>query len=127
MKFFHYRQNNSGGSFGGPAINVIVEAPNAEVANALAREAGVYFDGCETGRDCSCCGDRWCAKWDDERGNDEPTVYGRTIHEHLTCNAGILWGHGKLPEVMVYYFDGTKQTFFPPKKADAVDAQLHDV
>lgn len=55
-KYYHYRQNNSGGSFTGPAINVYIEADTPEEADAIAIQNGLYFDG---EGDCSCCGDRW--------------------------------------------------------------------
>ena len=56
MGFFIYRQNNSGGSFIGPALIVGVTAPDAATADRLASEHGVYFDGAG---DCDCCGTRW--------------------------------------------------------------------
>jgi hypothetical protein len=54
-----YRQNNSGGRFTKPAIQVVIEADTEEQANAIAKLHGVYFDGVNVGMDCSCCGDRW--------------------------------------------------------------------
>ena len=80
MKKFIYTQNNSGGAYDypewtGPAdlggvfaacdwqekqVDVWVMAESASEANELAQKyAGVYFDGCERGMDCDCCGDRW--------------------------------------------------------------------
>ena len=62
--WYHYRQNNTGGNFevdDRVAVNVYVEAVSAERADAIAQTEGVYFDGCSSGRDCSCCGDRWSA------------------------------------------------------------------
>ncbi|MGZ0151897.1 DUF7296 family protein [Kribbella sp. WER1] len=59
MSFYNFRQNNSGGRFLVPAINVTVEADTPYEANRIAQEHGVYFDGCESGMDCDCCGDRW--------------------------------------------------------------------
>lgn len=74
MKWFYYRQNNSGGYWCGPN-HVVVQAVNAAMADATAMEfADVYFDGCSTGLDCSCCGDRWSRAWDGE-GTDEAMVY----------------------------------------------------
>ena len=61
-KFYHFRQNNSGGSFvfdKNLAIDVIIEAETADEANDLAEGLGIYFNGCEGGWDCRCCGDRW--------------------------------------------------------------------
>ena len=82
MKRFTYSQNNSGGVYDfpkwtGPAdlggvftaahhrrfaedVDVWVMAESAAEADMLAKKhAGVYFDGCASGRDCDCCGDRW--------------------------------------------------------------------
>jgi len=60
VKFYKFYQNNSGGSLDKSLPHVLyVEAESAEEANARAESIGVYFDGCETGLDCDCCGDRW--------------------------------------------------------------------
>jgi len=79
-KFYTYRQNNSGGYFVGPALYVIVEANSSNVAMAIAEDHGVYFNGCETGQDCNCCGDRW-SSWADEY--DQPKIYGEKVEEAL--------------------------------------------
>ena len=54
--FYVYRQNNSGGSFRPPAVNVIVEAPSAVEADDIAEGLDIYFSGIG---DCPCCGKRW--------------------------------------------------------------------
>lgn len=69
-KYFHFRQNNSGGSFDiedadGIGVEVWIEALNADDACRRAESIGIYFDGCEYGRDCDCCGDRWHRPWGD--------------------------------------------------------------
>lgn len=57
--FYHYHQNNSGGSYCGPKV-VCVEADNDAEANRIAVESGeIYFNGVRKGADCPCCGDRW--------------------------------------------------------------------
>lgn len=60
--WYEYDQNNSGGSF----IDneqvcecVYVEATTLDEANSFADSLGIYFDGVDSGEDCSCCGDRW--------------------------------------------------------------------
>jgi hypothetical protein len=83
-KFYEYDQNNSGGSFHiseaeGIATYVIIEALNANHANTRAEDIGLYFDGCSTGNDCSCCGDRWYRVYDDEDGSDIPSIYGEPL------------------------------------------------
>lgn len=99
MAFFEFHQNNSGGSFDHDAKRgighlVVVEADDALHANYRAERAGIYFDGCATGGDCPCCGDRWSRQWESAKGTDEPQSFGRPI------SGG--WG---LP-AYVHYLDG---------------------
>lgn len=75
-KFFEFQQNNSGGSFvedakRGIGPRVWVEAMNAKDANARAEDIGIYFNGCQSGMDCACCGDRWSSLWRDESGKPD--------------------------------------------------------
>lgn len=82
-RFYTFYQNNSGGDFvvderSGIAHYVIIEARNAEDANRRAIMHGLYFDGTYGGPDCSCCGDRWSAKWQGDEGTAEPMVYDQT-------------------------------------------------
>ena len=61
-KFYEFSQNNSGGSFdvdNDVCHRLFIEATNAEQANRIAQDLGVYFNGCDSGMDCNCCGDRW--------------------------------------------------------------------
>jgi hypothetical protein len=79
MPYFTFRQNNSGGSFdhepeSGIGIWVFVEAESLAHAMASAERIGLYFNGCESERDCPCCGDRWSEPWDD--GTERPEIYG---------------------------------------------------
>lgn len=80
--FYQFRQNNSGGSFDEPAINVIVEASSAVEANEIAQQHGIYFDGCDSGTDCSCCGDRWspASEYD---ASERPQVYDAVLTEDI--------------------------------------------
>ena len=60
--FFEFTQNNSGGSFQVDdkiCHRLIIEADSEREATWKAEELGVYFNGCENGQDCPCCGDRW--------------------------------------------------------------------
>ena len=50
MKFYEFRQNNSGGRFvvdpeRGISVFVTIEAPNTTTARSLAENVGLYFDG----------------------------------------------------------------------------------
>lgn len=73
--YFTYGQNNSGGLFTGPAKYVIVWASSPALADRAAEDAGCYFDGCEIGMDCGCCGDRWSRSW--ENGTKTPMIYNK--------------------------------------------------
>lgn len=77
MSWYLYHQNNSGGSHEydadrGISVNVYIEADSADEANERASEIGLYFDGVESGWDCSCCGDRWYAVSCEEGDDFEP-------------------------------------------------------
>jgi hypothetical protein len=76
MPYFHFFQNPSFGVFdtdAGAAENVWIEAPDAHLANLRALKFGIYFDGVDQGRDCSCCGDRWDRAYGD--GCDVPCFW----------------------------------------------------
>lgn len=102
--FYHYSQNNSGGEYDldapmGIGVHVVVEAPNAIMANAQAESIGLYFDGVDDGRDCPCCGDRWHPVYEDE-GEIFPHIYGAQLSE----------GEHK-SSIFVHYLDGTVKEF----------------
>jgi hypothetical protein len=103
-RFFEFSQNNSGGSFDeneeeGIGTCVIVEAKDWQDANERARAIGIYFNGCDTGRDCSCCGDRWYRLWEGEEGDPVPSSYGRPVWG----NASSRYRKG----AYIHYLDGT--------------------
>lgn len=95
LKWYNFHQNNSGGSFtvnDKIDINVIIQAKSPKEANSLAEEIGIYFDGCEKGMDCDCCGDRWhrADKYDESK---TPSIYGKPIENYslvevTTLNSG---------------------------------------
>ncbi len=63
-KFYEFNQNNSGGSFvvdENVCHRVVIEAHSESEAIAKAESLGCYWNGCDEGMDCSCCGDRWYA------------------------------------------------------------------
>lgn len=97
-KFYTYRQNNSGGIFDQDEnvdVVVVIEAESFAEANFTAQSIGIYFDGCEKGFDCDCCGDRWSDHWDEDDATDRPELYGDPIEEQTN------W--------IVHYLDGTKK------------------
>ena len=115
-KFFHFSQNNSGGSFDineTVAHHVIIEAHSAKEANARAEDVGIYFNGCDTGADCNCCGDRWYEA-SDRDGKDTPLIYGEPPEAH----DGFFTKEGQ-PVCHVYYLDGSKTAYRKPVKEQA--------
>jgi hypothetical protein len=74
MGFFTFSQNNSGGVDIGPRY-IIIQARNADWANDLALDHGIYFDGVRRGYDCDCCGDRW-SRADEGDATDVPEIWG---------------------------------------------------
>ena len=83
--FYTYRQNNSGGSFNidlqsGITEYVIIEANSASHADERAEEIGLYFDGCRSGIDCRCCGDRWYRTYESE-ATEQPEIYGEWVYK----------------------------------------------
>lgn len=111
-KFFHFSQNNSGGHFHADesvAHHVIIEAVDALHANARAESIGLYFDGCDKDIDCSCCGDRWYAKWNGDVGDAGPMIYDKRPEEY--CDIFTKSGD---PYCHVYFLDGLKKTYRKP-------------
>ena len=86
-----FDQNNSGGSFDVDdklCHRVVIEADSKREAEEKAFDFGVYYDGCFTGEDCPCCGDRWYGA---EEVRDISQLYSVS-----------LWGN-KSPESLVKY------------------------
>jgi len=78
MKIYQFNQNNSGGSFDVDdklCHRLFIESDDLDKAISIAENLGVYFDGCENGVDCECCGDRWYRPWNDD-GITFPYSYG---------------------------------------------------
>lgn len=118
MSFYTYDQNNSGGAFdfdadAGIAHYVIVEAASSDDADERAERIGIYFDGCDDGRDCDCCGDRWYRAWSD--GDDAPLVYGHDVYSYKNLDWSAWRRHyPDVPEAFVHYVDGTVKPAMVP-------------
>ena len=91
MSFYTFSQNNCGVLIGPEYI--IIEADSSDDANEIAEEHGIYFNGCQTGDDCGCCGDRWAqaTKYD---ATEKPEIYSEDPAEYLN------WC-GEKPEVKI--------------------------
>lgn len=107
MGFFCFNQNNTGGSWqfeeGQISHFVLIEADSATQANAKAEDIGIYFDGCESGRDCSCCGNRWYKVHKNE-GTNKPMIYDQDVSGGV-YTSDYLW-MGKNPEGYIHYANG---------------------
>lgn len=103
--FYCFNQNNSFGKFDDNddvCGFVIIEAQDAEAANLKAELIGIYFDGCDKGWDCNCCGDRWYRASESD-GTERPEIYGTPVEE-----AEIRFFRTR---AYVYYADGSKKEF----------------
>ena len=104
MKYYCFTQNNSGGDFEyfpekGISEYVIIEALDSISANNKAIEIGIYFDGCQSGIDCDCCGDRWY-EVEESDGKEVPSIYGKALEsDSFTENC------------YVHYLDGSFKEF----------------
>lgn len=98
MPFYTYSQNNSGGVFYGPEY-VIIEARDAREANMRAVcDTDIYFDGCDKGWDCPCCGDRWHPA-EDLEATEKPSIYGNEDILDEVFN-------GIRSQAVIYYLNG---------------------
>ena len=109
--FYTYSQNNSGGRWDGPEY-IIIEAEDAEFANFLAQRKGIYFNGCYSGRDCSCCGDRW-NEVSNRDGKDSAQIYGVKAEEHKPY---AIYNEGE-NACHIHYLDGTTKIIEFTEKA----------
>lgn len=105
LKYYQFRQNNSGGSFYGPIV-VWIQARSAEEANRRAESCGLYFNGAnDDGPDCPCCGDRWSRVYEGD-GYEDVRYYDRPLKELQDNPPKIRWQ--RAPEnYIIYNFDGT--------------------
>ena len=116
-KFFEFTQNNSGGSFSVDkelCHRVVIEAESAEEANNIASGMGIYFDGCDAGHDCPCCGDRWYSV-DDSDGDTFPyTDFGeRTFQDEVEYYQYLADTYGwTKPDCRIFYKDGKVTEIF---------------
>ncbi|MMZ62859.1 hypothetical protein D1872_250850 [compost metagenome] len=105
-KFFHFRQNNSGGYFitnDDVAPNLIVEAMNAKEAEQKMND--ITSDYLQF---CPCCGERWSSWIDDDDGTEEPTVWGKSLDE---CKDATI----------IHYIDGRKEKVNYKAEGDQYD------
>ncbi|SDH18041.1 hypothetical protein SAMN05421505_11283 [Sinosporangium album] len=113
MAFFTFHQNPSWAKLdidpsSGIGPYIIIEAENANEANALAVDSGLYFDG---SGDCPCCGNRWTPLWGDEKGSHAPEIDGEGVTEvPETTNS----------DGYVHYMDGRITAFVVGESMQAI-------
>lgn len=114
MGFYHFSQNNSGGSFDfdaerGISHHVIVEGNSVEEVNARAESIGLYFDG---QGDCPCCGNRWSECWSGERLDLVPKVYDKQVYKDAPYTDKVFSKFINGPEGFIHYLDGRIEPFW---------------
>lgn len=127
MKFYEFRQNNSGGSFHVDdqlTVRVIIEADTADEANSKAEDLGMYWNGCEKGQDCECCGDRWYPAWGDPM--EFPYRYGSMTEKEATKIAEKYNGQVEPSKKTHVYKDRKWDVVFPiPEKYAQYMAEVY--
>ena len=106
--FYHYSQNNSGGSFdfdreNGITHHVVIEAESASLADRRAESIGLYFDGA----DRWVRADRWHEAYDE--GTEVPSVYDRPLGVVHKDHWGVWMKEGY--ETVVHFADGTMKWY----------------
>ena len=100
-KFFTYHQNGSGGHWDHDtqvSQVVIIEAENAEAADRIAMDVGIYFNGVDDDIDCDCCGDRWYPAGQNE-ATDTPIANINTVNWTTTQD--------EFSTIVIHFADGT--------------------
>lgn len=104
--YYTFRQSKSGGYYKidpseGISQYVIIQADNAEEANERAEEIGLYFDGCDYGMDCLCCGDRWYRSYEED-GTETPEIFGRSLLNYINAGVYVHYKSGTFVDVETY-------------------------
>lgn len=111
--FYQFDQNNSYGIFDVDdkvCPIIIIEADTESEAIEKGLDLGIYFDGCNKGIDCPCCGDRWVTpnilefplKYRDE-------VFKDVVTYAQYCVDTLWW---LSTPARIYYKDSTVTEFF---------------
>ena len=124
MKFYEFTENNSVGRFDVDdklCHRVIIEANSLDSACDIAERLGIYFDGCATGSDCDCCGDRWYRPWSDD-GFKLPYTYSSFKYEDAH-NIAKIYGCDLIPAKKV---NGDRDTDLSFKTIESYAQYLAD-
>lgn len=104
LGFYRWHQNNSGGSFSEPAINVYIQSPNPFWAEIAADNLGINGNAPY----CECCGPRW-PYFPEAISADE-------LIESVASDIRYSAGGGRVPTVAVYFTDGRVITGSTPEE-----------
>jgi len=117
-KFYMFSQNNSGGTF---AVDdrlchrVVIQALTEEEAVSKAEDLGCYWDGCDNGIDCNCCGDRWYKSPEEVKLPMKKSTYHsqiKTVKEYCQYLADSYgW---TTPDSRIFYKSGKVVEIFKP-------------
>lgn len=114
-RYYDFSQNNSGGDFhrdDNLGDTVIIAATDPEDANRRLQQLGGYFNGCDDGSDCSCCGDRWYEKSSYDKGEESALICSMLIPQYMM---EFRWP-GR--QIVVYHADGYRDTYVLDESAD---------
>lgn len=120
LYWYEFSQNNSGGVMHEDESicnRLFIQAHSYNEARQKALSIGVYFDGCDNGIDCSCCGDRWS---DYERKITFPHRYSfelsfNNIEEYAQQLAND-YGTWTSPDGRLFYYEGTVKPVYKTEK-----------
>ena len=101
LKWFCFRQNNSGGHF----VVDDVQAHDVYVQAATADEAWNRIKDQLDYSYCHCCGERWSNWLDDDDGCDVPTKYDEVMWNRKPDN----WFND---EARLHFYDGRVTAYF---------------
>jgi hypothetical protein len=106
MNYYMWRQKNTGGSFitdDDVSRFVVIEAEGYDQAEEKAFDLGIYYNGVDSERDCSCCGDRWY------EGDLVELKDGDTIEDYLQREEDEYPCRDTM--TILHLADGSKKTF----------------
>lgn len=115
MAFYQWNQNNSGGFFvvdDKLCHRIIIEASTLDEAEQKAFDMGVYYNGCEDGTDCDCCGDRWY----DADTVDIPSEYHPCDNVEDYAQKLANYYGWTTPDIRIFYKNGEVEEIFTRTK-----------
>lgn len=118
--WYEFDQDNSGGYFvenDKVTHRVFIQALSLEDCITKAEALGIYFNGCDSGRDCDCCGDRWYKPYSELKFPIDWSkgISFNNIEEYAQYLADKYAWYNIKVEAYLYYLDGTKKEILSDK------------